>query len=116
MRVCVELKSFEMKIFQEIQRSFLILGITPYQSIQANPFNTHIVKALLGSVLSTASYFLWFFYIAMSFNEYVKAIFYIFGSAITTVGFSVLVWKMKQWFRFIDNLETFINESKLNGK
>lgn len=68
---------------------------------------------ILSCVLSTASYFLWLFHEVNDFNEFVSAMFYIFGSLVVTVGFLVLVWKMKPWFRFIDNLEIFLNKSEL---
>lgn len=106
----------KMKIFQAIRQNFLVLGINPYPTTLKNPFIANIVITLLGSVFSTTSYFLWLFHMATTFNEYVNAMFYIFGAIIITVGFSILVWKMKKWFRFIENLEIFINESKLNGK
>lgn len=109
-----ELITPKMKIFQEIQQNFLVVGISPYQSSRKNPFIVNILITLLGSIFSAASYFLWLFHMAISFNEYVDAMFYIFGAAITTIGFSILIWKTKNWFWFIENLETFINESKLS--
>lgn len=101
-----------MEIFQIIQNNFKLLGLKPSQSSQKHPLNTNILASITWCVFSTASYVLWFFYTANSFDDYMDAALFAFESLLCTAGLLVLIWKMQQWFKFIKNLEIILNKSE----
>lgn len=103
-----------MKIFQSIQDNFALLGINSCQSSQKHPFNVNILATVIWCVFSTASYVLWFIYEADSFGDYMNSALYTFESLICIAGLSALIWKIDQWFQFIEILEITINKSELS--
>lgn len=101
-----------MKIFQSIEDNLAILGISSYQSIQVQPFNTRNVTTLLVFGLSVISNCVFLFHVADSFMEYTKCV-YVVSTLITSfICFAHLVLKMPKLFEFIKNFEQIVEESK----
>lgn len=97
-----------MKIFQSIQRHFTVLGITVNQSSISLK---HLI-ILLMMVLCVAAQITCIIFVAQTFEEYTLCIYGSFTLAMTGLEFGILVWKMKQLFKFIANFEHLIESSE----
>lgn len=107
-----------MKIYHTIRKHYEMLGIAPsQQSTQGHAFNTKILCGFLLFGCSMASRFIYIFYVASGFMEYVQCICVTSASIITFTCFSATVFKMTDIFEKLDDIEQLIETSKfLNNK
>lgn len=107
-----------MKILQAIQKNYAILGIrSSNQSNQKYPFNIKRVFfgfSLSGSVI--ASQLVYTYYVANGLMEYMECICSISAAIIIFLCFVAIVVGRTTLFESIDNIENFIEKSKLAFK
>lgn len=101
-----------MKIFQSFQKNSAYLGISSDQLQRKHHFNIENVFGL--SVMGFASvsniYFL-----STTTDSIGEHIFSLYMTSLTigvSLAFSVVVWKMKSVFKFINGIEKVIDSSK----
>ena len=102
-----------MHLFQSVQKTFAIFGISSSQSKQSNPFNHRkILATSLVYILTIISYNVYLFHVAATFWEYTENSFFNSGSMLNYLFFIFLVLQMKKIFEFIDRFETVTVDSK----
>lgn len=102
----------KMKIFQLIQSYYELMGISSWQ--QSTKKHSLSKRALFGFILlelCIVSHFLYMFYVANGYMEYVECISTTSGSIITFVCFATIAIKSDILFKIIDNIEGFIVNS-----
>lgn len=100
-------ETLEMKLFQVVLKNFSILGISSdHSKLNGKLVKTFLIYALGGS-LSVA----FLFYEAKTFMEYTSNIYVTTAIAVISTYFTILTLKSKKFFKLIDNLMIFIDES-----
>ena len=103
----------KMKIFQIIQKQYAILGISsPNQSAQKNPSNERTTLGFLIFAWNIVSQFVYIFYVASGFMEYVDCISSTCAGIITFVCFAAIVFRKTTLFKNIENMEQLIDKSE----
>lgn len=97
-----------MKLFQVIQKNFLVLGISSNQP----RLNGKLVKTCLVYALSVTLSAAFLFFEAKSFIEYTSNIYITTAVSVISTYFIVWILKLKKFFKLIENLENFYDESK----
>lgn len=102
-----------MKLFRSTQKSFAALGITPNQCVQMHAFNGKNLTILFLYLLSCIFFFVYFFYVANNFREYVISIYMTSAAVVVAINYTTLVYHSLNVFKFIKNVEKMIDTSKL---
>lgn len=102
----------KMKIFQQIQKNFAILGIDSKSSVQRIPFNARNVSALFLMGVPIVMECIFLNHVVSTFREYIEFIKIIIAMWTGTLALAAIIWKMSDLFRFIDSLEAAIKKSK----
>lgn len=106
-----------LKIFRVIQRHFTILGIHPTnQSNQKNPTNKRIVVGFLLFACFIPSQYVYFFYVASDFMEYMECFCSMSASMIIFINLLAIVFKKTLLFENIEKIEKLIETSELFHK
>lgn len=108
------LSQIKMKIFQSIQHSFTILGITVNQSQEQWPLNFKHLFVFIALNASITAQIVCIISLAENFEEYTVCMYGIFTLAMFEMEYGIHIWKMKQLFKFIENFEHLIESSELN--
>lgn len=97
-----------MKLFQIVQKNFLVLGISSNQS----RFNGKLAKTCLIYSLGSISSVAFLFFEAETFIEYTSNIYV--TTALTGISTYFIFWilKLQNFFKLIDNIERFYEESE----
>lgn len=105
-------KKSKMKLFQSIQKSYAILGISQCQP----SFNIRILVASLGfgSGIILSNVFL--FRDIENWKEFTDTIFVNSSVILVDICFSNMIFKMEKLFQFIDCCEKIFETSKLKIK
>ena len=106
--------STKMKLFQSVQKSFAVLGITPNESIRTDPYNRNIWKSFIVYSLTNVLNFAFFFLEANSFREYTEILFVYSCTMTIFIGFAIAAIQKKKLFNYINNCEKTINESEFD--
>lgn len=101
-----------MKLFQSVQESFAILGITLEQSVRSNPFNERILAALSSYLMRVILFTVSLFHDAETFSEYTENIWLNSAAILVLVAFAVMVFNKGKFFALIDNSVTVVANSK----
>lgn len=99
-----------MKIFQTIRKNHATVGIC--QTQKAAHEKVVVTLSLYG--LTFASSVIFLFHDADTFLDYSNNMYITTGQAMIFIVCTIVTFKMVELFRFIDNLEGLINQSKLN--
>lgn len=101
-----------MKIFRTVRKRYEILGITPTnQSIQKSSISERVIAGCLFFLCYYVSQFLYIYYVANDFMEYIECICELYASAIVFVCFATIVFKRNLLFQSIGNIEKLIDTS-----
>lgn len=107
-----QMRLFQRKLFQCVQKSFQILGFCPSQHSRIAPFipkNILLILLLVFCFISSTGFFL---FQAKSVKEFGDS----FLASITTLGalvyFSTTIWKMANLLKLIEKFEGFVQRSK----
>lgn len=101
-----EVPMFKMVAFQLVKANFAILGITAHQSIQPNRFNDlKILMAFFMFGLAIILHFVYIFYVANTFDEYVECITLTSGKFVIFLFLFTVVYKMTTLFQLFDVIE-----------
>lgn len=106
-------RSKKVKIFQITQDNLALLGIKPHQSIQRQPFNVENVKTLAIFVVTTISSVIYVCRAPNDFMEYNQSLCYTLTIINTVVLWALVIWKQSELFKYINDVEIIVNESKL---
>lgn len=102
-----------MTVFQSLEENFAFVGITEKQSRQKNPFNLRILMSSITFVVSLVFNFVFLFYIANDFEEYIES-FYISTTMLgNSIVFANYVWKMPNLFKCFEGFRNIIGKSEL---
>lgn len=103
-----------MKIFQTFQKQFAILGISPdpNHSNRKYIFNEKLIFGFLLLGYMIVSQFVYIFYEANGFMEYVESICATSASTIVLACLANTVFRRALIFESIDNMETLIDTSR----
>ena len=100
-----------MKLFQEIQKKFAILGITKAQSIQKQPFNRKISWVYFMYAFTWVSCVAFLFKKANTFEEYTNNIYITSGATVVLFFFTIIIFKTAKIFEFIDFCGKIVHRS-----
>lgn len=101
-----EVPIFKMVAFQLVKANFAISGITAHQSIQPNRFNDlKILMAFFMFGLAIILHFVYIFYVANSFDDYVECITLTSGKFVIFLFLFTVVYKMTTLFQLFDVIE-----------
>lgn len=101
-----------MKLFRKARSLFQFVGIRPPETIQG-PYNLRILMTLFCLAPCTFCSSTFLFSKAETFTEYAESFYFSSTLYMNTTVFLINVWKMKQLFKFISNLEHGIQKSEL---
>lgn len=101
-----------MLVFRNTKKKYAILGISKHQSFQEYPFNGKISISFILLGCSIASHFLYLYFVASTFKEYIECISTTFAIFVISVCFTTMVFNMSLLFRTIDDIENIIDESE----
>lgn len=103
-----------MKIFQTVRRQYAILGIirTSNQSIQKYPFTKTVFFGLSSVGCLIISQFMYIFYEANGFMDYINAICATSVTIIIFVCIAAIAFKRTVLFEHYDKIETLLDTSK----
>lgn len=107
------LKLWKMKVHEAVRQYYAILGISPsHQSNQKYPFSNGVLFGFssIGSLIT--SQFLYMFYVASSFMEYMDSMCAIGATAVVFVCFATIVSRKNVLFKSIDGIEKLIDTSE----
>lgn len=98
-----------MKLFQECQKNFAILGINSHQQTTFNKklWIAHLVNGL--GVISSASFLI---FKANTFEEYSNSAYIAASTTMSMIIFTNIAFKRKEIFELINNLEEQIEKSE----
>lgn len=99
-----------MKIFQIARLKFAILGIDSKQVPSRQ--NTRLQLGFMISGLNITLCFMYVFYVANTFEEYVECINSTMGSVCSSMWFGLTVFQRPKLFEFIANAEKMIEISE----
>lgn len=99
-----------MKIFETNQRTFALIGISPPESDQKHSFNVKNSSMFSLLVLGTISSTLYLFCVADTFLDFVNCVNIILGYGVAALVFLIVIFKMKQWFDVIKNLQEIFDK------
>lgn len=104
-----------MKIFQFLQTQYAIVGIVP-PSDQSSKLNLFARRIVCNSLLcfTIVSQFVYIFYVANDFMEYVECVCAFSASTILFVWFLAIVHREATLFENIDSIEKLIDTSKMS--
>lgn len=102
-----------MKILKLVRRHYAIVGISPNQRTQKDPFSIRILFGFLLFGCLISSQFMYVFHVAHGFIEYVDGICSTFGSIIIFVSYAAIVFRKIPLFENIHNIEMLMDMSKL---
>lgn len=101
-----------MKLFQSFQNNSAYLGLNSDQMEKGHPFNTKNVMCLILIGYASISNIIYLFNSASSISDNMYSVY----MASMTIGvflvYSIVVWKMKSLFQFINDLEELVELSK----
>lgn len=102
-----------MKIFDSIKHYFEILGFISTQSTRKDLINIQnfIFFLVIGMYLTLTTVFA--YHEANSFEQYIDSFYAISSALICLEIYGICFWEMPKLYRFIDALESTINESKM---
>lgn len=104
----------KMKFLQSVQKHFATLGISSSQSNHKYPFiNGKILMVYLGFLLGIISFCVFLILEVNNFQEYTETIFRITLLICMFITFMIVILKMGQLFRLIDDCEKLVDKSKL---
>lgn len=98
-----------MKIFQEIQKNFATLGISPGLSIQPYPLNGKILMEFLILHLALICGFRFTFYEAKTFAEYTQSTYMGAAVALCILCLLIIILNAKNMFKYINGVENIAN-------
>lgn len=106
-----------MKILKLLQRSYAIMGISPSkvslnQSTQKCPFNGRIIFGFLLYGCVILSQFMYIFYVANDFLDYVESIIATTSTIIMFICFAAMAPRKTKLFESIENIEKLIDMSE----
>lgn len=105
-----------MKILQSARSDFADLGLDADQSTTQNSlFNRKNVLALFTLVLAFISTIACIFYDENTFQEYTVSAYLSSSFWLATVMYAIFSWKSRMIFKFMDDAEKILNESKLHA-
>lgn len=104
-----------MRVFETLQKQYMILGITSSsdQSTQKFPFNGRVLAGCSLIVCVAILQFVYIFYVANGFMEYVHSIGSASGTCILFVSFAAIAFQQTALFKTIGGFETLIDTSEL---
>lgn len=98
-----------MKLFQSIQKSFSLLGISQNQS----RFNDRMLLAASIFSAGTTLNIVFVFTGTKTFREFTDAVYVACATAVFLICFAKIVFKMDKLFKLIDFIENIVDKSKL---
>lgn len=98
-----------MKLFQIIQKNFAVLGV----KANLSRFNGKLVKTCIIYSLGTTSSAAFLFFKAKTFVEFTSNIYVTTALAGISSYFIFWIIKLENFFKLIDNIEKFCEESEL---
>lgn len=102
----------KIKIFAKVRRQYAILTAL-LQPAQSSQFSKRILFGFSLFVYVIASQVIYIFYVANDFMEYIECISSTSGGTLIFVCFAAIVFKRNLLFKSIDNIERFIDTSKM---
>ena len=100
-----------MRLFEEVQRNFAVLGISSIAANQ-NSFNCRTVIGLLTFGSSTFLHLVFLFHEAKTFGEYTDNIYMTTATVATAVCFINVILNMNKVFQYIESLDEIVNKSE----
>lgn len=97
-----------MKLFQSIQKSYAIVGISRGQ----RPLNIKSLAVAFALCSSTASNIVLLFRGPGNFNEFTDMIYVISLNMLANIYFCYSIVNMEFFFKFIDSCEKIVDKSK----
>lgn len=95
-----------MVAFQLVKANFALLGITAHQSIQPNRLNSlKILMAFFMFGIIIILHFMYIFYVANTFDEYVECITLTSGKFVIVLFLCTVVYRMATLFKYLDVIE-----------
>lgn len=105
-----------MKILKNVRKHYAYLGISSSnQSAQRRRFSKRVIAGFLFFGWSAVSRFVYIFYVASAFMEYVESICTTTANIIIFVCFAAIAFKTTLLFENIDKLEKLITSSKFSS-
>lgn len=101
-----------MKSFESLKSYCAIAGINSPQSTQKHLFNLTNVIFFICIGINFFFTLIYVCYEVDSFDENLDAAFAASGMGVCVIFFATLVWKMPQQYRFFDDFENIIEQSK----
>lgn len=106
-----KIPSSKMIVIETIRQQFGIIGIGDYNpSNRMYPFNERNLLVLLLFFLNLIINGVYFCNGADSFDEYVNSVFTCSTIIVAATAFGIIIWKMKQIFKFFKNLKKIIKK------
>lgn len=107
----------KVKAFEVVQKHYATIGIIsiPLQSSQKYPFSVRVFGGFLLFGCSIASHFVYMFYEANNFMEYMDCICATFASIMLFACFAIINSERTLLFESIDKIEKLIESSKTWG-
>lgn len=106
----------KMKLFQKSQEYFKNMGIDSRQMSKSHLLNTRNVQAFCMIFLDVVSTMGFLWYDAHTFYEYADSVYTTSCGIMSIVIFSVIFWKMRKFFEFIETFENLVSSSELSLK
>lgn len=101
-----------MKVLQNTQNYFAVLGISSEQSKQKFYFNYKILMGLILLGYSLIAHFVYLIDIANTFDKYIECICATIAMVVVTTCLVSMIFGMSTLFKSIDNIEQLIDTSK----
>lgn len=102
----------KMHLFQTIQKIFVFVGISSYQSMQVNPFDRKLLLTIFSYSLTIISFDVYLIHVANTFWEYNDNIYINSASTLAVICYIFVVFKMKIIFQIISDCETVAVKSE----
>lgn len=106
----------KMKIFQTIHKNLSIIGIGPDSAQQLRQFNAKILINLSTLCVGFNGVLVYIIIEAKTFLEFTQSIYLCTTYAIVTFVFIVLIFKLNELFKAINDCECLANTSKWGEK
>lgn len=101
-----------MQILESIREKLEIIGMSNQQSLQKYPFNERNVTCLLLHGINIVCNLGFLIYGTKDLMEFTDSLFLTITAILTAAIFINLMWKMRELFEFINNLEDIVDQSE----
>lgn len=107
-----------IKLFQFIQKYFRAIGVRGTETNQINRSffnlkNLIFISSAAPMLISTSTFLL---YEAETTYDFGLSTYYLICLIFTGIYYIIYIWQIGNIFKFIENCETFVGQSKLNNK